>query len=49
MFLFKTNQMKLNPVDVENPEAKWIKIDEVEKLLTAQKDKEFFKNVRGQL
>lgn len=46
MFLFKTEQMDLKPIDPENPEAKWIKIDEVEQLLTADKDKEFFRGIK---
>ncbi|QQS38382.1 NUDIX domain-containing protein [Candidatus Woesebacteria bacterium] len=46
MFLFKTEQMDLKPVDPENPEARWIKVDEVEQLLTAEKDKEFFRSIK---
>jgi hypothetical protein len=29
-----------------NPEARWVKPDEVEKYLTAEKDKEFFKKIQ---
>ena len=42
MFLFRTNQNSLKPVDKENPEAKWVNKSEVAKLLTHKKDKEFF-------
>ena len=42
MFLFKTEQIKLIPKDKENPEARWVKIEDVTKLLTHKKDKEFF-------
>ena len=47
MFLFKTEQVDLKPVDPENPEARWININEVEQLLTAGKDKEFFRSIKG--
>ena len=46
MFLFRTNQVDLKPVDSNNPEARWVNKEEVEKLLTAEKDKEFFKNIK---
>lgn len=42
MFLFKTSESKLNPQDPENPEARWVKKEEVVKLLTHPKDQEFF-------
>ena len=42
MFLFKTSESKLNPKDPENPEARWVKKEEVAKLLTHPKDREFF-------
>lgn len=45
MFLFKTGQEFLKPVDPENPEARWVKKEEVANLLTHPKDKEFFINV----
>lgn len=43
MFLFTTNETLLNPIDSENPEAKWVDKGEVEKLLTHPKDQEFFR------
>ncbi len=42
MFLFKTNQEELKPIDPANPEAKWVKKEKVAELLTHKKDKEFF-------
>jgi 8-oxo-dGTP pyrophosphatase MutT (NUDIX family) len=42
MFLFKTTQDKLSPVDPENPEALWMERAEVAGRLTHPKDKEFF-------
>ena len=44
MFLFKTNQEILNPIDPNNPEAKWIDKKNVAILLTYKEDKEFFRN-----
>lgn len=49
MFLFKTNEEKLNPVDPGNPEARWVEKEKVSKLLTHKKDKEFFLSIIGQL
>ncbi len=42
MFLFKTDQTVLKPIDPHNPEARWVAKDKVVELLTHQKDKEFF-------
>ncbi len=42
MFLFKTSQNFLKPVDPENPEARWVERGKVTDLLTHPKDKEFF-------
>jgi 8-oxo-dGTP pyrophosphatase MutT (NUDIX family) len=42
MFLFRTSQTALSPVDVENPEARWVSKELVAGLLTHPKDKEFF-------
>lgn len=49
MFLFKTDQEELKPIDSDNPEALWIKISEVANRLTHEKDKEFFLSVVGQV
>ena len=48
-FLFKTNQIELNPEDPQNPEARWVDPNEVELLLTHPKDKAFFKSIRSQI
>ena len=45
MFLFKTNQEVLKPLDPTNPEARWIEKEKVAELLTHKKDKEFFLKV----
>lgn len=42
MFLFRTNQDSLEPVDSKNPEARWVERSKVTDLLTHPKDKEFF-------
>ena len=42
MFLFKTEEEKLQPIDPGNPEARWVKKEKVAELLTHKKDKEFF-------
>jgi 8-oxo-dGTP pyrophosphatase MutT (NUDIX family) len=49
MFLFRTPETELKPVDPHNPEARWVKAGEVEALLTHRKDKEFFARIRGSL
>ncbi len=45
MFLCRTSETKLNPLDPENPEARWVRPDEVATLLTHPKDQEFFRGV----
>lgn len=47
MFLFKTKQDALKPIDPTNPEARWVKKEEVADLLTHKKDKEFFLKIIG--
>lgn len=42
MFLFKTKESALSPVDRDNPEARWIDKEEIVGLLNHPKDKEFF-------
>ncbi|MFH0875744.1 MAG: NUDIX domain-containing protein [archaeon] len=49
LFLFKTQQHKLSPIDPDNPEAMWIKKEEVAKLLTHRKDKEFFIKIKDEI
>tara|TARA_B100001142_G_scaffold60536_1_gene59570 strand:- start:20659 stop:21087 length:429 start_codon:yes stop_codon:yes gene_type:complete len=43
IFLFKSTQKILKPIDKNNPEAKWIGIKEVENYLTHREDINFFK------
>ena len=49
MFLFRTGDTKLKPLDPKNPEARWVRKEEVERLLTHRKDKEFFRGIMGSL
>ena len=42
MFLFSTDKKELKPIDLENPEARWVEKGKVVELLTHSKDKEFF-------
>lgn len=42
LYLFKTTQINLKPIDPNHPQAKWVTIEEVPKLLTHSRDKEFF-------
>jgi 8-oxo-dGTP pyrophosphatase MutT (NUDIX family) len=45
MFLFRTTQTALQPIDPKNPEARWVEKGQVARLLTHKKDKEFFRGV----
>ncbi len=45
IFLFTTPQTILKPLDLENPEAIWVKKEDVANWLTHPKDKEFFRSV----
>jgi 8-oxo-dGTP pyrophosphatase MutT (NUDIX family) len=45
MFLFRTTQERIGPIDPENPEARWVAKDRVESLLTHPKDKEFYVSI----
>ena len=49
MFLFKTNQRVLKPIDPSNPEAMWVKKEKVAELLTHKKDKEFFLGITHEI
>ena len=44
-FLYKTAETKLAPEDPDNPEARWVDIDNVSSLLTHTKDKAFFESI----
>lgn len=45
LFLFKTNEEIIKPIDPENPEGRWVEKENVAELLTHQKDKEFFSGI----
>lgn len=45
LYLFKTTQTELKPVDPENPEAIWVDKYFVVNYLTHQKDREFYLNI----
>jgi ADP-ribose pyrophosphatase YjhB (NUDIX family) len=45
LFLFKTSQIELDPQDGDNPEAKWVKADQVAPMLTHPRDKEFYEEI----
>lgn len=49
LYLFQTDCIDLSPRDVENPEARWVHIDEVSSLLTHPKDKEFYSTIKEAL
>ena len=49
MFLFRTSEDNLKPVDSENPEARWVQKENVVELLTHPKDKEFFLRIRKEI
>lgn len=49
MFLFKTNEQDLKPIDSYHPEAKWVEKEKVADLLTHEKDKEFFLSVKKEI
>ena len=43
---FTTTQTNLKPIDPENPEAKWVSIEEVADLLSYEEDKNFFLKIK---
>jgi 8-oxo-dGTP pyrophosphatase MutT (NUDIX family) len=45
MFLFRTSEKVLRPVDPDNPEARWVERSKVAPLLTHEMDKRFFLGV----
>ena len=49
IYLFKTSQKTLQPLDSENPRAQWLPIKQVREKLSHPKDKEFFKTVEKQI
>lgn len=42
LFLFKTSQTDLKPIDPQNPKAVWLEKEKVGELLTHPKDREFY-------
>ncbi len=49
LFLFTTAQTSIKPVDPENPEARWVSVDDVVNLLTHPADKDFFLKIKGEI
>ena len=49
LFQFTTKQTKLQSHDSDNPEVKWIDIDEVPKILSYEEDKNFFLKIKNLL
>lgn len=49
LFLFRTSETVLKPLDPENPEAIWVERGRVTSLLTHRKDREFFESVRDSI
>jgi len=45
LFLFTTKEMKLNPIDPMNPEARWGSLKEVYDILTHKTDKDYMLSV----
>lgn len=43
IYLFKSDQKILEPIDPDNPEAQWVPYQEVHKLLTHPSDRKFLK------
>jgi len=49
MFLFRTRQTELRPIDPENPEARWVGKEDVPGMLTHPRDREFFLGIVSSL
>lgn len=49
IYLFKSNQVDLKPVDSQNPQAKWFTKDKIFDVLKHPKDKEFFRKIIDKL
>ena len=49
MFMFRTDEQRLEPSDPDNPEARWVNKNEVADMLTHPKDKEFFQSIMFEL
>ena len=49
MFLFRTEEDELKPIDPHNPEARWVPQEKVADVLTQPKDKEFFIRIKKEI
>lgn len=49
MFLFTTTQETIAPLDPGNPEARWVRKEDVEQLLTHPLDSAFYRSVLAEL
>jgi len=49
MFLFKTEEEELKPIDPGNPEARWLTKDEAVDILSHKEDKEWFRSIAGDI
>ena len=45
LFLFRTTQTELAPLDADNPEARWVEPRRVAEMLTHPKDRDYFLSV----
>jgi ADP-ribose pyrophosphatase YjhB (NUDIX family) len=49
LFLFTTTQTHLQPIDPDNPEARWVNRSDVVQLIDHPKDISFFKSIESKL
>ena len=49
IFLFTTKQDKIKPIDQDNPECKWFKINDVPDKLLYEEDKNFFLKIKDEI
>lgn len=49
LFLFRTDQQEIGPMDSSIAEVRWVRRDDVTELLTHEKDREFFEEIRSSL
>jgi len=49
MFLFESDQKELNPIDPNNPEAKWIDKEQVLNIFTYQEERLFYLKILSSL
>jgi len=43
LFVFRTNNEELCPKDADNPEAEWVRLEDVASRLTYDEDRDFFR------